>query len=216
MRKALWASSFAAVLALGSALLPPRSPSPALGATRSPSLATVDANARAAGNRRATAVALGTRLFSRVWPVQILKVRVDGVGRHEVAGLVLSGVKFHARVDAHAFLAEVAALVGSSFASAPVEEVDVWATTPLDVARGTVVAGDNAQPTARIVFATTALRAQAPTIAARLASGGGVYWNASWKRSLAAAARPERQGRTRRLGVAGDVIVWPCLGARIV
>jgi len=216
MRKASWAASVAAILGLGSLFLPSGSPGSASAATRSPSLAIVDANARASGNRRPVAVALGRRLFSRMWPVQILKVRVDGIGTHEVAGLVLSGVKFHARVDQRAFLREVSTLVATSFAAVPVEEVDVWATTPLDVAKGTVVAGDNAQPTARVVFGAAVLRSEALTFAARLTRGSGVYWNPSWRHSLTAAARLNRQGTTRRLGVAGDVIVCPRPGARIV
>lgn len=201
---------------MAAALAQARSPLPAAAETRPPSLALVDANARAAGNRRAVAVALGKRLFSNVWPVQILKVRVDGIGRHEVAGLVLSGVKFHGRVDEAGFLDEVAALVATSLAAVPIEEVDVWAITPLDVAKGTVVAGDNAQPTARIVFAATVRRGDAPTFARRLASGTGVYWNPWWKRSLAATAPAQRQGTTRRLGVAGHVVVHSLPGARIV
>lgn len=179
--------------------------------TRSPSLATVDANARAEGNRRAAAVALGSVLFRRVWPAQILKVRIDGIGRNEVAGLALSGVKFHGRVDPCAFAHEVADLVRLSFAAVPVSEVDVWATTPLDVARGTVVAGDNAQPTARVVFGATIPRAQAAgflvhlessvapklrvvaghasaadkaKLDSSLAAEDGIYWNSSWKNAL--------------------------------
>jgi len=213
MDQAWRAVALAALIAVGAGL---GSPVETVAEARPPSLALVDANARAAGNRRAIAVALGTHLFSRVWPVQILKVRIDGIAGHEVAGLVLSGVKFHGRVDEAAFLNEVAALVVSTLAAVPVEEVDVWAITPLDVAKGTVVAGDNAQPTARIVFAATVRRADAATITARLASGSGIYWNASWKHSLATTARPRRQGATRRLGVAGDVVVDSHSGARIV
>ncbi len=163
-------------------------------------MAVVDANARAEGNRRAVAVAIGTALFAHVWPAQIVKVRVDGFGGHEIAGLVLSGVKFHGRVDVRRFADEVAALVGLSLAAAPVEEVDVWATTPLSVAKGTIVAGDNAQPTARVVFAATVRRSEASRLRGRLRRGEAVYWNRAWKQSLGTAAM--RPGLTHLVGVA--------------
>ncbi len=208
------ASMAAADSPLASTAAAPRIPA-RNAATRSPSLAAVDANARAEGNRRTAAVALGTALFGRIWPVQILKVRVDGIGANEVAGLALSGVKFHGRVNARDFAREVTDLVRLSFAAVPISEVDVWATTPLNVAKGTIVAGDNAQPTARVVFGATVPRSQATDFPGRLAAGSGIYWNPSWKNSLeriaadgarhagrAAAAKTTRQGANRRLGVA--------------
>ncbi len=147
-------------------------------------VASVDAAARAAGNRKATAIAIGRRLFATVRPVQILKVRVDGIGSHEVAGLVLSGRKFHGPVDAGGIAAEIVAIVDETFGASDVEEVDVWITVPIAVGEHAVVAGDKAMPTTRIVYATTVLRADRATLAARLRAGTGVYWYAPWKSAL--------------------------------
>lgn len=146
--------------------------------------AVVNAEARAAGNRRTDAVSLGMALLETRWPAQVLKVRIDGFGAHEVAGLVLSGVKFHAPTDCAAFTNEVVALVQQAFAHSRVEEVDVWATVPLHVGEHVVVAGDNAQPTTRTVFGATVRRNEAATFANRLRAGTGVFWDDTWKRSL--------------------------------
>jgi hypothetical protein len=151
---------------------------------RPASIVEINAEARAEGNRRPAAVKLGIALLARTWPAQVTKVRVDGYGSHEVAGLVLSGVKFHGRLDAAGFAAEVASLIERSFAASDVEEVDVWATVPLDVAHGQVVAGDFAQPTARIVFSVTVPRSQAKDAARRLRTSEGVYWAPDWKAQL--------------------------------
>jgi hypothetical protein len=125
-------------------------------------------------------------LFATVWPVQILKVRVDGAGRHEVAGLVLSGVKFHEPTSADAFVREVAALVRETFAASDVEEVDVWATVPLRVGQHAVVAGDKAQPTTRIVYGATVRRGEGGNSAERLEAGDAVYWDPAWRAGLQA------------------------------
>ncbi len=148
------------------------------------SLAEVDAAARAAGNRPKLARALGTALFQTSWPAQILKVRVDAVGSHAVAGLVLSGTKFHHPLDRDAFLAEVRDLVATSFAHSDVEEVDLWTTIPLRTHAHEVVAGDLAMPTSRNVFAVTVRRREAQTFAARLKSGRDVFWDPAWRRTL--------------------------------
>jgi len=129
-------------------------------------------------------VRLGQALFTDVWPVQISKVRIDGAGAHTVAGLVLSGRKFHRPVDAAAFTEEVVAIVERTFAASAVEEVDVWATLPLQVAPHTVVAGDYAQPTSRIVYSATVRRGERGSFAARLRRGDDVFWDAGWRRTL--------------------------------
>jgi hypothetical protein len=152
------------------------------------SMAEVDAARRAAGNRRADAVALGTALFARVRSAQLLKVRVDGAGAHEVAGLVISGVKFHAPLDRAAFRDEVIELVRISFASSAVEEVDCWATVPLPPNRRIVVTGDMAQPTTKTVFAVSVRRAEAG-YADRIRSGYDVFWDRAFAARLDAAPR---------------------------
>jgi hypothetical protein len=172
----------ALALALTAAPAPP-SPS----ALPAPPAAVVELNAvaRSAGTRRPEALRLARVLLARTWPAQVLKVRVDGAGSHAVAGLVLSGVKFHAPLDAAGFLSEVAALVRLTLDSSTVEEVDVWATVPVSVGKGAVVAGDFAQPTTRIVFSATVRRADAAGgVEALLRRGDVVFWDAPWKASL--------------------------------
>ena len=149
------------------------------------SLPNVRADQRAAGNRRDEAVRIGRRIFQTVWPAQVRKVRVDGVGSHAIAGLTLSGIKFHGRLTPDGLLDEVTALVTQSFAASSVEEVDVWAIVPLPTYAHEVVAGDLAQPTSYTVFAATVRREELATFAARLRRGDDVYWNATWRATLA-------------------------------
>ena len=110
-------------------------------------------------------------------PAQVLQIRVDAVGGHRVAGVVVSGVKFHRALGVRAFDGEIAALIDGAFRAAPVEEVDIWATVPLDAGAGTVVSGDLAKPTSRIVFSMTVLRAERSAVGARLAGGEEIYWD---------------------------------------
>jgi hypothetical protein len=147
--------------------------------------ASLDAVARAEGNRRAEAIRLGDVLFRRVWPAQIMKVRVDGMGPHAVSGLVLSGVKFHTPLGPDGFANEVVALVRETFAASAVEEVDVWATVPLPTVPHEVVTGDRAMPTSRVVFSVTVPRVEAATFAERIRRGDGVFWDPEWRGTLA-------------------------------
>jgi hypothetical protein len=148
------------------------------------SAADEDARARAAGNRHAEAVKIGSVLFATRWPAQILRVRVDAVGRHAIAGLMLSAVKFHQDIDRAGFLNEIELLVQRTFAASDVEEVDVWATVPIAVKEHTVVSGDLAEPTSRTVFAVTCRRDQLTGLVARLRNGDGVYWSPDFKAQL--------------------------------
>jgi len=148
------------------------------------SIADVDAAARAAGNRPKLARAIGDALFATNWPAQITKVRVDAVGSHAVAGLVLSGKKFHHPLDRDGFLAEVRDVVAVTFAHSGVEEVDLWTTIPLATRAHEVVAGDLAMPTPRNVFSVTVRRREAATFAARLERGQDVFWDDAWRSSL--------------------------------
>lgn len=154
---------------------------------RSVSTAEIDALARAEGNKRGDAVRLGTALLGTTWPAQVLKVRVDGTGSHLIAGLVLSGVKFHGELSLAGFESEVAELVRQSFAAGPLEEVDVWATVPIPVSRLEPVSGDYARPTDRIVFSATVRRADAAAFAARLEHGEGIFWAPDFRARLVAA-----------------------------
>lgn len=156
----------------------------------SPSVAGLDAVARAAGNDKPTAVQIGERLFTRKWPAQVLKVHVDRAGAHRVAGLTLSGVKFHQPLTRSQFGDEVVALVEASFAAAPVEEVDVWCVVPLSVGRGVVVSGDHAMPTQRIVFTVSVVRREtAGALKARITTGKNVYWDSTWARQALTSKR---------------------------
>ena len=132
------------------------------------------------------AIAVGRKLFAQTRPVQILKVRVDGIGRHQIAGIVLSGVKFHEPLGPDGFVSEVAELVRETFASSDVEEIDVWAIVPLRVGQHAVVAGDKAVPTSRVVYGATVRRSSDSALAARLTAGDAVYWDPTWKAGLQA------------------------------
>lgn len=148
------------------------------------SVVDLDAAERAAGNRMADAVRIGRVLLRTTWPAQVLRIRVDGVGSHAVAGLMLSGVKFHRRLDAAGFSSEVIDLVRLTFANSTVEEVDVWATVPLPYRKQQPVNGEYLQPTDRIVYGATIGRSEATTFAERLLRGDDVFWEAGWRRAL--------------------------------
>jgi hypothetical protein len=156
----------------------------ALAATLANAPSGLNAAARAEGNRKAEAVAVGRSLFETIWPAQVLKIRIDAAGTHSVAGLMISGVKFHRPLDVKAFTDEVIALVQGTLAASDVEEVDVWATVPLPKFAQVPVNGEYLQPTDRIVYGATILRSEAKTFAARLRRGDEVFWDPGWKRSL--------------------------------
>lgn len=114
----------------------------------------------------------------------MLNVYADGIAGHDVAGLRLSGVHFHHALTRAEFLTEVTDLVGRAFASAPIEEVDVWVSVPLSVGKGVVVAGDLAKPTFRTVFTVSVHRGEsADALLARLRRGDGVFRDQEWERS---------------------------------
>ncbi len=172
-----FALTLALLAASGPAVAAPGNGSPA-------AVLELNAASRAAGNRKADATALARALLAVTWPAQLLKVRIDGAGTHEIAGLLLSGVKFHRRLAPADFTAEAVALVERSFAASRVEEVDVWAVTPLPVTRAEVQSGEYLKPTARVVYSATVRRAEAGTFATRLRRGDGVYWDPAWRRGL--------------------------------
>ncbi len=146
------------------------------------------ANARARGGDRATAVVVGRALLERRLPAQLTQIRCERTGAHRICGLVVSGVKFKHPLDRHAFLAEIDELITGAFAAAPIEEVDVWTTVPLDAGKGAVVSGDAAVATAATVFAITVPRASLAQLDRRLATGRDVYWDAAFADSLAKGA----------------------------
>jgi hypothetical protein len=154
----------------------------------------LNANARAEGNRRSDAVDLGRHLLTTTWPAQVLKIRVDGVGPHEVAGLMLSGVKFHGHLDERGFTDEIASLVKQTFAGSRVEEVDIWAVEPIPFDKLEPVSGDYAEPTDRIVFSITVRRNEKSDVNKRLKQGKNVFWTQDFHAKL----RPgKREGPVR-------------------
>jgi hypothetical protein len=148
----------------------------------SPSVANLDATARASGSAHAIAVNVGERLFTTTWPVQVLQVIANNVDSHVVVGMRLSGVKFHEPTEQPQFDVEVSGLVQRAFATDPaIEEVDVWATVPVSVGKGLVVSGDLAMPTTRTVFAISVRRGESPdALASRLRRGTAVFLEPEW------------------------------------
>jgi hypothetical protein len=149
-----------------------------------PSVADLDASARAAGNRLDIATRIGESVFGVTWPAQVSQISANEIERHLIVGIRIWGVKFHAEMTRRAFAGEVVSLVQKAFAAAPAaEEVDVWASVPIDVAHGVVVSGDLAKPTSRTVFSLTARRGESiAQISARAyqTTDAGVFWNEEW------------------------------------
>lgn len=152
----------------------------AAGATAEWETLTHVARERIAGNDPQTAEAIAVALLARKFPEQILKVNVVTSKPTTVAGIVLSGVKFHAAVDRGRFERDVQQMVGTAFSVAPpVAEVDVWATVPIQVRSGAIVSGDYATPTAKTVFSAAVVRAAR----ADQTNGwnlGVTYWDQQW------------------------------------
>lgn len=128
-------------------------PEPAEAAVRSIARSRIEGNAPDVAERVAVA------LLSGGFPEQILKVRVYKAAPAVVAGIMLSGVKFHEPVDRQTFAADAADMIYRAFASDPsVSEVDVWAVVPISVASHATVSGDLAVPAARTVFSASVRR----------------------------------------------------------
>lgn len=157
----------------------------AAAAAHEPSVADLDAAARAVGNRRDVAERIGKSVFATEWPAEVSQISANEVDGHLIVGVRIWGVKFHTPMLRDEFVSEVASLVDRTFAAAPAtEEVDVWASVPIAVAKGSIVSGDLAKPTSRTVFSVTALRGEAPdSLRARVSAGtGGVFWDPDWAR----------------------------------
>jgi hypothetical protein len=140
---------------------------------------------RSSGTDVATARRIAAALLAHPLSAQLLRVRCERVGRHVDCGLTVSGVKFHRALDVRSWDAEIAALIDGAYAAAPdADEIDCWATVPLDAGKGTVVSGDFARPTSATVFSITVPRARRASLRARLASGQGVFWDPAFRASL--------------------------------
>jgi hypothetical protein len=143
------------------------------------------AEARSFGSDRPTALRIATALLARPLPAQLLRVRCERVGRHVDCGLTLSGKRFHRTLDLRGWSDEVGGLIAGAYAAAPeVDEVDLWATVPLDAGQGTVVSGDYAKPTAATVFSIAVPRAERAAVPDRLRDGRDVFWDPAFRASL--------------------------------
>lgn len=156
-----------------------------------PSVADLDAAARAAGNRRDVAQHIGEAVFASRWPAEVNQISANELGTHLVVGVRMWGVKFERPITRAQFVDEVVAVVSRSFAAAPTaEEVDVWASVPIDVSKEVVVSGDLAKPTSRTVFSITVRRGESQEAMRARANqaGGGAYWDEEWAQTAFARA----------------------------
>lgn len=142
-------------------------------------------DARSAGGDLVTARRIATVLLAHRLPAQLLKVRCERAGPHVDCGLIVSGVHFHRALDVRAWDAEISALIAGAFAAAPdAEEIDCWATVPLDAGKGAIVSGDAAVPTSATVFSITVPRAGRARVRSRLPDDPGVFWDPAFRASL--------------------------------
>jgi hypothetical protein len=156
-----------------------------------PSVADLDAAARAVGNRRDIAVRIGQEVFDTRWPAEVSQISANELNGHLIVGIRIWGVKFHQPMTREQFVSEVITLIERSFEAAPtIEEIDAWASVPISVGKGVVVSGDLAKPTSRTVFSLSVRRGEtAASIQARAAqSSDGVFWDDDWARTAFAEA----------------------------
>lgn len=154
-----------------------------IAAAYSPSVAELDAAARATGNRRDVARRIGTLIFATPWPAEVTQISANELAGHLIVGIRVLGTKFHRPMTRAQFVAEVVAVVEAAFAAAPAaEEIDLWASVPISVAKGVVVSGDLAKPTSRTVLSVSVRRGEnAAALRSRVLSAtGGVFWDEQW------------------------------------
>jgi hypothetical protein len=159
---------------------------PARALPAAPSVASLDATARASGNRLDVATRIGDRVFAAPLPAQVSQISANEFGGHLVLGIRMWGVKFHAPLTQRQFVDQVAWLVRTAFDAAPsAQEVDIWTSVPIDVEKGIVVSGDLARPTSRVVFtlAVPRDRSDPASIARASAIHGSAFWDEEWVRS---------------------------------
>jgi hypothetical protein len=150
-----------------------------------PGVARSDANARAAGNHKALAAAIGDRIFRTLWPAQVLSIYDDSVGGRDVVGLRISGKHFHHALTQSQLAGEIASLAGLAFgASRSIEEVDAWLTVPLSEGKGIAVVSDVNRPSWSTVLSVSVRRGEAgASIVDRIKNGAGVFVDQDWKRT---------------------------------
>jgi hypothetical protein len=156
-----------------------------------PSVADLDAAARAVGNRRDIAENIGRAIFRTQWPAEVSQVSANELDGHLIVGVRIWGVKFHHALTRADFVDEIVSLTANIFSTAPdAEEIDFWAAVPIDVIKGEIVNGDLARPTSRTVFSLTVLRSESTqSLHARaMGESDGIFWDAQWVHD---AFRPE-------------------------
>jgi hypothetical protein len=174
------------VISIAAALLTVALAGPATAATAPTAADTaMRATARARGTDRPTAIAVGRAVLAQPFAAQVTRIRCEKLGPHRICGIVLSGVKFKRPLDRRAFIDEVSRVITTAFATAPLEEVDLWTTVPLDAGKGIVVSGDLAAPTSATVFAISVPRTALARLDDQLDSGRDVYWDSAFADSLA-------------------------------
>jgi hypothetical protein len=150
-----------------------------------PSVADLDAAARAVGNQRDLAERIGLSVFATPWPAEVSQISANAIEGHLIVGIRIWGVKFHSPITREQFVEEVVGVVERAFAAAPAtEEVDVWASIPIAITKGEIVSGDLARPTTRTVFSLTVRRGEsAASLRARAAvPSADVFWDPQWAR----------------------------------
>jgi hypothetical protein len=149
-----------------------------------PSVAELDAAARAAGNRKDIATRIGDAIFATKWPAQVSQVSANQLDSHLIVGIRMWGVKFHQPMTRRDFVAQVVALAERAFAAQPgIEEIDLWTSVPIAVGKGVIVSGDLAKPTSRVVYSITIRHGEgSAALAARAAGTHGVFWDEEWAR----------------------------------
>ncbi|HZZ00666.1 MAG TPA: hypothetical protein VFE36_13945, partial [Candidatus Baltobacteraceae bacterium] len=88
----------------------------------SPTVAELDAGARATGNRIDVAERIGDSIFRTRWAAQVSQISANALGKHVIVGVRVWGVKFHHPISRGEFLNEVASLIRTAFAAAPEAE----------------------------------------------------------------------------------------------
>ncbi len=155
-------------------------------AAYAPSVAQLDAQARAAGNRIDLAERIGDAIFATPWSAEVSQISANSLADHLIVGIRVWGVKFHRPMTRDAFASEIAGLAQTTFAVVPsTEEIDLWASVPIAVTKGEIVNGDLAKPTSRTVFSITVPRGEssASTRARVRAGSDGVFYDSQWARS---------------------------------
>ncbi|MDQ6824645.1 MAG: hypothetical protein M3007_04180, partial [Candidatus Eremiobacteraeota bacterium] len=137
------------------------------------------ARRRIEGNTPQLAESVAVALLARRFAEPIMKVYVLTIPEAAVAGIVLSGVKFHAPVSRNRFMADVREMAKTAFAAAAsLNEIDIWATVPVSVPAGEPVSGDFAVPTSKTVFSSVVTQ-QRRGLQTSLV-WGTTYWDPRW------------------------------------